>query len=293
MNKHYKRLAMWWSRPGHELKKNENQGEQELNLDLKSDSYVVESNIHFPTDINLLWDSGRKCLDVIKLADNVVGLQGWRKTKCWKKKLRNSYRTTANIHQNKGQGYKERLNKATQRYLVIARQLNERVEQSLEELRASTNVLSIVLEPELLYYQKMLSKHIDLVERRIIKGEKIPHKEKVFSIFEPHVEWKQKGKANNKVELGHNVLITTDQYHYIVDCKVMVGESDTDQPIELLDRLEQRFKKGYNLGSISFDRGFYSKLAKEALEKKIKLPAPPHCLPNQLQINHSTNQSIN
>jgi hypothetical protein len=29
-------------------------------LHLKSDSFVVESNVHFPTDYNLLWGSARK-----------------------------------------------------------------------------------------------------------------------------------------------------------------------------------------------------------------------------------------
>ena len=32
-------------------------------LRLKTDSFAVESNVHFPTDYNLLWDSARKCLD--------------------------------------------------------------------------------------------------------------------------------------------------------------------------------------------------------------------------------------
>ncbi len=29
-------------------------------LKLKTDSYVLETNVHFPTDLNLLWDAGRK-----------------------------------------------------------------------------------------------------------------------------------------------------------------------------------------------------------------------------------------
>jgi hypothetical protein len=27
---------------------------------------VLESNVHFPTDMNLLWDVGRKSLDIIE-----------------------------------------------------------------------------------------------------------------------------------------------------------------------------------------------------------------------------------
>ena len=254
---------------GHQLKKKE-QSDQSIELNLKADSYAVESNIHFPTDISLLWDSGRKCLDTITLADKTIGLQDWRKIRIWMRKLKNSYRTTANIHQKKGKGYHERLKKATEQYLVIATELNQRVVKSLEELKASPDVLAAVLEIDLRYYQKMLSEHIDLVDRRIMKGEKIPHSEKIFSIFEPHAEWIQKGKSNNKVELGHNTLITTDQYQFIIDHKVMEAQSDSEQPIELLNRLESQFGKGYKLNSISFDRGFYSILAKQALEKKVE-----------------------
>jgi transposase, IS5 family len=32
-------------------------------LRLKTDSFVVETDTHFPTDYNLLWDSAHKCID--------------------------------------------------------------------------------------------------------------------------------------------------------------------------------------------------------------------------------------
>ena len=35
-------------------------------LPIKVDSFVTEANVHFPADYNLLWDSGRKCLDVLE-----------------------------------------------------------------------------------------------------------------------------------------------------------------------------------------------------------------------------------
>ncbi len=82
------------------------------------------------------------------------------------------------------------------------------------------------LRLEIEYYQSMLEKHIDLVERRIIKGETIPHWEKLFSIFETYTEWITKGKQNPGVELGKNIQITTDQFHLIVDYKIMEHEVD-------------------------------------------------------------------
>ena len=35
-------------------------------LCVKTDSFVVQSNVHFPTDYNLLWDASRKALGVIE-----------------------------------------------------------------------------------------------------------------------------------------------------------------------------------------------------------------------------------
>jgi hypothetical protein len=248
-------------------------------LELKSDTYCVESNIHFPTDLNLLWDSARKCLDVLGHISQHYELKGWRKWKIWHKNIKKRYRHSSNIHRKKGADYKERLDDSVKEYLDICEQLNVRLEKSLADLgvAAAKDLMLAALTELLVYYHNYLSKHIDLVERRILKGEKIPHSEKVFSIFEPHVEWIQKGKEGKKVELGHNVLVTSDQYHFIVDHEVAVGLTDKELPILLSNRLAQRFKEGYALESITFDRGFYSLLAKKALSKvfnQVVMPKP-------------------
>lgn len=44
-------------------------------LEVKADTYVLETNVHFPTDISLLWDSSRKCLDLIEDLDIVSDLR--------------------------------------------------------------------------------------------------------------------------------------------------------------------------------------------------------------------------
>src|ERR1039458_3689908 len=35
-------------------------------LEVKVDSYVLETDVPFPTDLNLLWDAGRKCVDLVE-----------------------------------------------------------------------------------------------------------------------------------------------------------------------------------------------------------------------------------
>ena len=61
------------------------------------------------------------------------------------------------------------------------------------------------------------------------------------------------------------MLITSDQFHFIVDHEVVIGQTDKGLAILLANRLEKRFTEKYSLSSISFDRGFYSALAKKAL----------------------------
>ena len=59
-------------------------------MSVKTDSFVVETNVHFPTDYNLLWDSSRKALDVIEwFKKDQPQLKGWRKSQDWFKELKN------------------------------------------------------------------------------------------------------------------------------------------------------------------------------------------------------------
>ena len=255
------------------IKKNE--GVEVLELYAKVDSYVVETNVHFPTDINLLWDSGRKVLDTIEhLLKSGLDLGGWQKHRYHRRKLRSRYRNYAEIHRKKGANYQERLKEAAEAYLIRGRSLQVKTRQSVmqgaEALSSGLlDVAQFALLQELQYYLTMLEKHIDLVDRRILQGEKIPHSEKVFSIFEPHTEWISKGKMHKSVELGHNTAIATDQYHLILDFEIMFHSSDAAVGMDMGKRIIKKFGTDYRLMSMSFDRGFYSSLTKEVLSKDI------------------------
>ncbi len=98
----------------------------------------------------------------------------------------------------------------------------------------------------------LMDKHIDLVERRLIKGEKIPHAEKLFSIFEDYTEWITKGKLRPKFELGKRTSITSDQYGLIIDCLIHENEADSKVVIKIADRLLPKHK----IGTWSFDKGY-------------------------------------
>ena len=197
---------------GHRIvKKNEVlNGNPELNLTLnvRGDSYVLESDIHFPTDLSILWDSSRKVLDL--LAQLGVGLTGHRQLSSLRKKLRSSYLTSTEIHRKKGRSYQSRLQESVKEYLSRAKTLLLKSEESYTRLfsemesglyKDNSGIVNRI--KGLGDYIGYLQKFINLVERRILQGETIAHSEKIFSIFEPEVEWISKGKAGKAVEFGH------------------------------------------------------------------------------------------
>lgn len=266
----------------HELIK-KNEGAGVIALSVKADSFVVLSDIHFPTDLNLLWDAVRKCLDTIGLLqEGGVPLRGWGQRGKWYSKGRSAYRKVSEIHRKKGANYQERLVTSTRAYIKVCVYLSEKVKESFEQgckwlVGKGTKVAAEQLKA-LQYYWQMLDKHIDLVRRRILLGEKIPHSEKVFSLFEPHVEWHNKGKANGKIELGHNILVATDQYHFILYHEVYEQQVDKQRSIIIGGSIAQKYTgTTYHLSSISFDRNFYSGPAKQALDKlydQVIMPKP-------------------
>ena len=233
-------------------------------LALKVDTYVLETDVHFPTDLNLLWDAGRKGCDRIEKYRDQFGyaLPHWRKIKDWRRRLKALERLTSKAVYGGGANKEARVRQAVRKYLASARDLSAKIQQSLLDLCAQP----IVAEhwEALAYFHGHLDKHIDLVDRRLLQGQTIPAEEKVFSLFEPHTEWIQKGKPRPNVERGHRLLVATDQNHLIHDYAVPVGEVDVDQSVPVADRLLGRYGEGA-IGSMSFDKGFTRAADRELL----------------------------
>jgi len=232
-------------------------------LEVKVDSYVLETDVHFPTDLNLLWDAGRKCVDLIEgLLASGHALPGWRKFKAWRRQLKTCERAASQIVYRGGPNKEARVKAAVRAYLAVGGDLSAKVRQSL--LGLCDDAVDAARWQRLAYFHGMLDKHLDLVERRLLKEESIPAHEKVFSIFEPHTEWVQKGKQRPNVELGHRLLIATDQHQLIQDYDVPVAGADVDQSLPVADRLLGRYGEGA-IASLSFDKGFTRAADRELL----------------------------
>jgi hypothetical protein len=215
------------------------------------------------------------------LLESNPNLGGWRKIKNWQRDLKNKMRNLGRANSSGGKGKQERVKKAAREYLSKAKALSIKLCNNKTEIPISTQI-DLLRLIQLDMYLELLNKHIDLVERRIIKGEEIPHQEKIFSIFEDYTEWIKKGKLRPNVELGKKVAITSDQYHLIVDYKIMEHEADSEIVIELADKLLQKF----SIHSWSYDKGFYNKTNKELLQLFI----PQLVMPKKGKLNRQEKQ---
>ncbi|MFV1976991.1 MAG: ISNCY family transposase, partial [Candidatus Scalindua sp.] len=173
---------------------------------LKTDSFVVESNVHFPTDYNLLWDSTRKCLDAVSVfLEKYKELDGWRKIENWSYEIKGLMRELGKASSSGGKNKQARVEQATKRYLKKAGVLLKKLHQELSCF-PMYDLPDVALIITLEYFMVLMEKHIDLVNRRLLQGEKIPHQEKMFSIFETYTQCLPAGEAGvNKGRSNPNV----------------------------------------------------------------------------------------
>lgn len=250
------------------LKKKKDQG-----LAVKVDTFVLESNIHWPTDTGLAWDAARKCLDCMQFLSRKFNIPGWRKIRDWHRKLKSAERAVAQACKYKGTGREERVAVAAAGFLGLACDLEDKIDAQMPLI---AHLLGEYEVPEkyrkVFYYHWFLVRQTDLVSRRLVYGETIPQSEKLFSVFEPLVEWISKGKAGKMVEFGHKVLIATDEYHFILDHEVVEGAADVRLAVPLMERLRAKYDL---IRSASFDKGFYSKENKRDLKAFIPMLVMP------------------
>lgn len=226
-------------------------GKKDVSLSGRCDSFVVETDVHFPTDINLLWDSMRKMITRIALIFSDLGLTEWRQSDYILRKIKKLFRKANKLKRSKNQA--ESII-AHQTYIDTAMGYILRTRRDIEIVRAM-GYESILQLAAVEQYIAHAERQIDQVRRRAINDETIPHHEKVFSIFEPHTEWISKGKAGVPQELGLKVCILEDQFGFILHHHVMRKQTDDQVAIEMVFTAKKKFPQ---LSGCSFDKGFHS-----------------------------------
>ena len=245
---------------------------------LRIDTTAVETNIHWPTDSSLRWDTYRVLALLIEQAREIdPDAVGNRRLQT--KKAKRLYAKISRMA-SKTPGSQERLRPLYQRLIervMSICQWSDRVRQSLEEgcrkgrLSVVEHATAAGIAQEIAHYGRLGFRVIDQASRRVLDGEKVPNQEKLFSIFEPHTELLKRGKAAKPVEFGHMIQIQQVAGKFITDYDVFENKPiEHELLLPALDRHRDLF--GHDPKSLATDKGYYQDMAIiEQLNKKIEV----------------------
>jgi transposase, IS5 family len=208
------------------------------------------------------------------------GISAWRQAKFLLKKLRNQKHYCEKLKHSTSKDPLRQSQKiqdikdAHTNYLGQAIKLTNRVSEMTQIVlgQKAATIMTAAQTVEVDKFTADARHQISLVERRVLRGEIIPHEDKIFSIFEPHSEWICKGKAGTPQELGLRVGIVEDHQGFILTHMVMEKAVDSTVAGELISDAKNRFPK---LHSCSTDKGFWSPENHEKLKAIIPVPAIP------------------
>jgi IS5 family transposase len=234
----------------------------------RCDSFVLETDVHYPTDINLLFDAIRKIVFLTGRLCSDLGITEWRQYRHIFKKIKKQFNFVRKLKRSSS---KNREKKAQRDQLIKDAHMAyvDMVEVYVQRAKGSIAILngmgigSVASILSIENYIAHAQRQIGQIRRRVKDGETIPHHEKVFSIFEEHTEWISKGKAGVPQELGLGVCVLEDQYGFILHHHVMEKQKDVDIAVMMVAEAKRKFA---TLSCCSFDRGFYSPANRQQLQ---------------------------
>lgn len=242
----------------------------------RADSFVVETNIHYPTESSLIEDGLRKLLQLGSRLAEEYRLGGFRQHAHLLKRVKKAAREIARIAARKGANSKQRLQSAYQKLLKLAGKIIARARELCGKLRDG-NALPILALAELGELETFIERteHVmGTARRRVVEGETVPNEDKLFSIFEPHTQLYKRGKAREPVQFGRLVLVYEDGAGFITHHHLLRRDTaDRDVVVEQTQIVQQRLDG--RIERASFDRGFHSPQNQTELAEIIAHP----CLP--------------
>jgi hypothetical protein len=242
----------------------------------RCDSFVGKTDVHYPTDINLLFDAIRVVITLIAAICAKYGLN-WEHSGDDIKKAKALYRIVQKLKGSTSKNEKKKAEReaaiaeAHEAYVAVVVAFLQRA----KDIRMLLMVLHGASPSEFQELDRFIAhaeRQIDQIRRRVLNDQKIPHDEKVFSLFEEHTEWISKGKAGVPVELGVRICVVEDQHGFILHHVVMQGLTDDKVAVSIVEATKARFPR---LSSCSFDKGFYTPENEAELERKLDLLVMP------------------
>jgi len=179
---------------------------------LRTDSTVVETDIHYPTNNSLIWDCMKTAHRLLKKLEETGEI----------KKVRNYQRQgKKNEFKINNTKQKEKRAEIFKKQLKLFRCSINQVRRVVGGVFAGMDLGVISIVAELKGLLPKMEKVYGISYRHEVLGENVPNGEKIFSIYEEHTDIIVKG--GREVEFGHKVNLTTGRSNLILDCEIVDG----------------------------------------------------------------------
>jgi transposase, IS5 family len=221
---------------------------------IRTDTTVVEANIHYPTDASLLWDAWRVTSRLLKRAMELV--PGCCPHRLHDRKVKRLYLYVTRYMPSKSQT-RQRKVKESFRTLIERTDWIVAVAREFCVIQAGSPGHSALaaVALELQAYLPAMKTVVATARRAVVDGETVPACQRVFSLFEQHAELIKRGKRQKPVEFGHKVLLCESAEKFITDYEVYEKqEADCALTESVIDRHEKLF--GRRPAVLAADKGF-------------------------------------
>ncbi len=238
---------------------------------LRIDTTAFETNIHYPTDSSLLWDTYRVMTREIerlrKCAPSVVGNRRLQTKQVKRLALRISRAANRKVRDpQKMKSLYKSLLKHAEAVLGWADELATRlIGKGTGAAVRGFEHIATTLET----YRGLGLRVVDQARRRVLQGESVPNDEKLFSLFEEHTELLKRGKAGKEIEFGHMISIEQVDGKFITGYDVFRKRpEDSSLVIPALDRHRALF--GHDPDLLAADKPYYGDASSlEAVRERI------------------------
>jgi IS5 family transposase len=226
---------------------------------VRTDCTVVESNIHQPSDSELLWDCVRVLTRSLKRARKVVGsarLSFANRTR--RAKRRRKEIAYAKNTEQRQRPYRDLLQITGEVYTygLTALEILWR-QEVLDSLSPAEYLVVQEAADALERFLPLTERVMDQTRRRVLEGQSVTAEEKIVSIFEEHTDILR--KDNRETLYGHKICLTGGSSSMILDCKVLEGNpADSTLAKTMVERQVEIFS--HPPRQIVFDGCFASKL---------------------------------
>jgi hypothetical protein len=237
----------------------------------RADSFVVETNIHWPAESTLIRDGVRKMIELCVVIASTMQAAGWRQALHLLKKIKKHSRNIERISSRKGPRYEERNKIEYRKLLKLSGKVTKRARQLLHDAEANRQLAAAAPVQQLRVFLERTQQVRDTARRRVLKGETVPNNEKLFSMFEPHTQLYKRGKAGEPVQFGRLVMVYEDDAGFITHSYILGREEhDRDVVVPQTRIVQNRLNGG--IEEASFDRGFHTPENQQELAKIIATP---------------------